>query len=428
MSEYAMKNVEGFQFPYTLDTSVLNRQVRIGDTGITLKNSIAVHPMEASDADETGAPTGYTVRRYRRFAESGASLVWLEALAVQEDGRSGKRALWITEENLDAFKRLVEEIKAVSSDVTVVAQLTHSGRFSKPDGCQRPVIAMWNPHYNRRANLEPDYPLVTDEYLDRLQEQFVHVAGLCVEAGFDGVDVKACHGYLVSELLSCYTRHGRYGGSYENRTRFLLEVAAAMRETYGSKLLLASRFCYADTIPFPYGFGMARGGSDPFAYDYDEPIRLMKDMYAAGISLVNLSVGKPTANAAYLRGDIGDVPADSGIQYFNRFYQGTKALHEACPEMTVIGSDFSSLKEDAPYVAAGVLASGAASMVGFGRMALAYSGFADDMMNGAFDARRACIACGKCNLLLREGVPSGCPVRDQEVYLPLFMEHCKGYA
>ena len=421
MSDFVMKEIEGFEFPYSEDTTILGREVRIEGDGITLKNSISVHPMEATDAEKDGSPSEITTRHYKGFMESGAGLVWVESIAVREDGRSTENCLWLHDENVGEFKKFVAEVKAVAPEVPLIAQLTHSGRYSKPHNVKKPVIATYNPHFRGYDNLEPDYPILSDDELDDLNETFIHAAELAREAGFDGVDMKCCHGYLTDELLSAYTRPGKYGGSYENRTRFLLDAIRGMKQRCGQDYMVASRYISADTVPFPYGFGMSR--TEPFEYDLTEPIQLLKDMHALGVNIVDLSVGKPRAVLSVLEKPVDKVPAGDGVDYFNRFFTNTKAVHEAVPEVVIIGSDYSCLRADAPYVAAGALAADAVSMIGFGRMALAYAKFADDLVAGKFDPAQACRVCGGCSKLLGACVPSGCIVRSEE-YRERFKKYC----
>ena len=420
MADVQEREFGGHLFPYSEDLSPLARPVAIPNERITLKNSISVQPLEGADSTGDGAPGELTYRRYRRFLDSGAALVWAESIAVREDGRSYPNALWIHDGNLDAYKAFVDVLKSAHPDVPIIAQLTHSGRFSHPHGKAEPVIAMYNPHYDARVPLHEDYPVVSDDYLDRVSEDFVHAARLCREAGFDGVDVKACHGYLLSELLSCRQRSGRYGGSFENRTRMLLQTVRAIKAEHGADLLVASRICHADTLPYPYGFGMREDGS--LEYDPAEPLRLVRELKAAGVNLVNVSVGRVTVNPEFWPTHAGEIPVDGTEDYFNRFFQGTRTLAQANPDVAFVGSCYTQMRRNAPQVAAGALASGAATIAGFGRMANAYPGFAQAMIEGRLDEKALCTLCGNCYKLLRSGTPTGCPIRDKEAYLPLLLK------
>jgi 2,4-dienoyl-CoA reductase (NADPH2) len=223
----------GLEMPIDEDVSVLATPLTIA--GKRMPNRFSVQPMEGFDAHPDGAPGELSFRRYRRYASGGFGLIWFEATAVMEEARSNPGQLWLHAENVGAFRELVESTRQAAQerfgrDVILIVQLTHSGRYSKPTGRPRPLIAHRSPILDPQHNLPEDYPVVTDDYLDRLQDTYVEAARLAAEAGFDGVDVKSCHRYLVSELLASSTREGKYGGSFENRTRPLRESLARIKD------------------------------------------------------------------------------------------------------------------------------------------------------------------------------------------------------
>lgn len=130
-----------------------------------------------------------------------------------EEGRANPRQLFINEKTLDSFKAQVENIKetaikANGCESIVIMQCTHSGRYSNPHGVPEPLIA-YNNQIFEKDNPIPSDRIVTDEYLDRVKEALIGGAALAQKAGFDGVDIKCCHRYLNSELLSAYNRKGR---------------------------------------------------------------------------------------------------------------------------------------------------------------------------------------------------------------------------
>ena len=198
----------GLDLPLSEDTSALARGFDVKGEKIHFRNSVAIHPMEGFDSEPDGAPSELTRRRYLRFADSDAGLYWFEAVAISNESRSNNRQLWLNEQSADAFKRLIDELHEKTNGAPVICQLTHSGRFSRPENKPAPIIAYHNPVLNRPFNIPADHPVVTDEYLDSLVPLYVRAAKLAEEAGFDGVDIKACHRYLMSELLSAYTREG----------------------------------------------------------------------------------------------------------------------------------------------------------------------------------------------------------------------------
>lgn len=229
-------NKLGINIPITEDLEILKKSVHMGNRAIP--NSLGIHPMEGCDGTAEGKPSDLTYRRYERFARGGAGLLWFEATAVVKEGRANPRQIYICSENKEEFKKLLDETLTAAKDEFgdnyrpyTVVQLTHSGRYSRPTGKPEPIIATRNPYLGR--NLPEDYPLITDEELERLEDKFVEAAVLAKEKGFDAVDIKACHGYLNSELLSAFTREGKYGGSFENRTRFLLNIVDKIKDRLG---------------------------------------------------------------------------------------------------------------------------------------------------------------------------------------------------
>jgi len=189
---------------------------RVCVDGIVIPNSIAFHPMEGTDGKKDGGPDELTIRRYERFSRSGAGLIWFEAVAVVPEGRVCPRQLWITKDNLGEFERLNEMIinnahEEFGDSFTPVRimQLTHSGRFSKPEGPPAPIIAYHNPYLDNVRKIDASIRPVDDSYIEKLEEKFEDAAVLAYKAGFDGVDIKSCHRYLNSELLAGYTRKGK---------------------------------------------------------------------------------------------------------------------------------------------------------------------------------------------------------------------------
>nr|MBQ4318240.1 TIM barrel protein [Clostridia bacterium] len=419
-----MLSAKTLRIPYSEDTSVLSKPLEVAGGRMVLKNRLTIHPMEGFDGKFNGAPDELTFRRYERFAKSGASLIWFEATAIVEEARTSRRQLWINKDSADDFKRIREEMHKNAPDVPVVMQLTHSGRFSAPQGKSAPVIAYHNPILNQRLNIPADHPVVTDEYLDSLVDRFVEAAALAKECGFDGVDIKNCHRYLMSELMSAYTREGRYGGSFENRTRLMRDVVKAVNARFGKDLVIVSRFGICDAIEYPYGFGVSK--EDPSVPDLTEPIRLLGELMKDGLALIDMTMGtpyfNPHVNRPYASG--GYAHPEHPLAGVERLIHYTGELQKALPDLAIIGTGYSFLGEYAQYVAAGAVAEGYCGAAGFGRMAFAYPDFAKDILDGQYDKKKACITCGKCTEIMRKHQTTGCPVRDTSVYLPIYKEHC----
>ena len=408
----------GLELPFSSDTSVLAKGFDVKGEKIHFKNAVAIHPMEGFDSAPDGGPSELTTRRYMRFADSDAGLYWFEAVAISNESRSNDRQLWINEENVDSFKALVDAIHEKTDGAPVICQLTHSGRFSRPENKPAPIISYHNPVLNKPFNIPAEHPVVTDEYLDSLVPQYVKAAKLAKAAGFDGVDIKACHRYLMSELLSAYTREGRYGGSYENRTRLYRDVIAAVKAEV--EIAVGTRLGVHDGIGYPYGFGDDR--EDLTKFDPTEALRLIGDIHKLGINLINVTMGtpyyNPHVNRPYCKG--GYEPPEHPLVGIARMINGAALLQKAYPDITFIGTGYTFLRQFAPELAAGAVSSGMISAAGFGRMAFAYDGFAKDLIADDMKPNKCCVTCGKCTELMRAFTTTGCPVRDSEVYAPIY--------
>ncbi|MDD6033940.1 MAG: flavin oxidoreductase/NADH oxidase, partial [Oscillospiraceae bacterium] len=263
----------GVRLPASDHTELLAQPVTVGSK--TIPNRIVIQPMEGCDCHADGTPDELTIRRYDRFAQSGAGLIWFEACAVLPEGRANPRQAWIHDGSLDAYKAMTDRIretavKAGNPAPVIILQATHSGRYSKPNGFPEPLIAYNNPIFEKDKPIDKSR-ILSDDYLYRLTERMGEAAALAEKAGFDGVDIKACHRYLSSELLSAYTREGDFGGSFENRTRFLRTSVKNAMDATSKDFIVTSRMNIYDGFPYPYGFGVHEGSMEP---DLREPIQL----------------------------------------------------------------------------------------------------------------------------------------------------------
>jgi 2,4-dienoyl-CoA reductase-like NADH-dependent reductase (Old Yellow Enzyme family) len=330
------------------------------------------------------------------------------------------------EHNVAAFKRLVTATRSAANvamgadhNPTFVLQLTHSGRWSKPDGTRQPIIAHHNPKLDELVAIDQDHPLISDDELDQLQTAFVSAAKLAATAGFDGVDVKACHGYLCAELLAAHTREGRYGGAFENRTRFLLETSQRIREEV-REVFVTSRVNVYDGLPFPYGFGVDRESEDK--PDLEEPLRLLGQLQTEGFPIANVTLGVPYCRPHLGRPFNRAVPGSPAapehpLVGVARLQQVTGELQSAYPGVPLVGTGYSWLRQFFPYVGAAAVRTGRVAVVGLGRMAFAYPDFAKDLAeHGRLDSRKSCVGCSGCSELMRANLESGCIVRDSELY------------
>lgn len=419
----------GLDLELSEDLSPLAQPLKAGD--FTIPNRMVVLPMEGCDGTSDGAPDELTFRRYKRFAAGGAGLLWVEATAVVEEGRANPRQIWLRKENVNEFTRLVEEtLKAARESMgsqhrpLLIAQLTHSGRYSRPGRAPRPIIAHHSKFIDPVQKLPPDYPLISDGELERLEDLYVEAAVCAQWAGFDGVDVKACHRYLISELHASYTReNSRYGGSWENRSRLFRNIVRKIRQA-APGLMVTSRMNAHDAMAYPYGFGM--DPEDPTKPCLDEPIDLVRFLAENGAPLVNITIGNPYFNPHVNRPfDLpvagAPIPPEHPLIGIARFVHIVRQIQQAVPGIAVIGGGYSWMRQFLPHMAAANVRNGWASMVGAGRMAFAYPDFAKDVLErGRLKPERCCVACSACTQIMRDGGRSGCVPRDAAIYEPIY--------
>lgn len=416
----------GAELPFAAGTAALARPLQV--RGVTFANRLGVAPMEGADSTPEGAPSDYTLRRYARQAAGGSALLWFEAISIVEEGRSSQTQLLLDRSTLDAFKRLTEAVKEAGLKANgyvpyLILQANHSGRYSNPGNRPAPLIAYRHPILEQYRAAD-DSCIVTDDYLKRLEERFGEAALLAKEAGFDAVDIKSCHGYLLAELSSAYLRPGPYGGSYENRFRLLKNAIRAAKVHEDGRFMVTCRLGIYDGYAYPYGFGVSPGGgTEP---DLREPVRLVRELHEElGLDMVGLTMGNPYATTHVTRPfDFGKyTPEEHPFQGLSRMIQGIGAVKKAVPAMAVWASAPSYLRAYADLYAAGAVEQGLCDGMLFGRMAFADPDFANQILRqGRIDPGRVCLACGKCGDLIRAHKPTGCVIRDSKTFMPFYRE------
>ncbi|MBQ3639265.1 MAG: flavin oxidoreductase/NADH oxidase [Clostridia bacterium] len=387
----------------------------------TLPNRVVFQPMEGCDCNADGSPSDLTVAKYHAAAASGAGMVWFEACAVCPEGRTNPRQMRLTEENKESFRALLAQMREIAAREcgirqVLILQLTHSGRQSIV-----PMIAYRNSVYETTRPVT-DANIVTDDYLDTLPALYLHTALLAKEVGFDGVDVKSCHGYLVQELLSAFSRPGRYGGSLENRSRLYRDCFRAVREGVPSDFLTVTRFSVTDMIPYPNGFGTDENGD----MDLTEAEQIVGALAESGLDALNITLGNPYynphVNRPFRRGAYR--PPESAENGLERFRVAERFFKEKFPDLTVIASGLSYYRDDLIEQSENLLTNGICDLVGFGRMWLAYPMFYRDWCGSSFDPKKCCLACSKCTELMRHHQVSGCAVFN-EIYRKIYREKVK---
>jgi 2,4-dienoyl-CoA reductase (NADPH2) len=404
----------GFILPYSEDISPLLQPALI--EGISVWNRLVVQPMEGYDSEADGSPSSLTKRRYLRYGSGGSGIIWYEAVAISSDGRSNPNQLWINENNSSAFASLNDEVRTAAAREGIipmlVIQLTHSGRYSKPAGISKPQAAALN------RILDKSIPyILTDDDLRRIQDQYVEAAKLSAASGFDAVDIKACHGYLMIELLAARSRRNSiYGGENpSDRFRFMLETIDRIKAEVPA-ITITTRLNISDV--YEGGFGVDK----EIRPDFTEPLLLLEELKARGIKLINISMGSPYYNAFVTRPFDNPLPGqplpeEHPLEGVMKMINGTSVFQKRFPEIDFVGSAYSYLRQFAPNVGAAVIKNGDARFIGFGRSSFAYPDLPNDLMkNGQADPTKICITCSGCTRLIRHLRPGGCVIRDSKIY------------
>jgi 2,4-dienoyl-CoA reductase-like NADH-dependent reductase (Old Yellow Enzyme family) len=448
----------GLDVRFSDDFSPLFQPVAVGS--LRVGNSLCIQPMEGCDATPDGRPDELTFRRYQRFGAGGAKLIWGEATAVIEEGRASPRQLLINEQTAPDLERMLRECRQAhreacgsDDDLAVGLQLTHSGRYSY----RRPLLAFHDPVLDPRTVVEKGtgrtadatYPILDDDYLARLVDRYVAAAKLAHRCGYQFVDIKQCHRYLLSELLAAKTRPGKYGGSLENRTKLARDIFTAIRAEVPG-LILATRLNAFDCVPYrksaqddvgepcPWTppLRSAWGTKEDNALEPDllEPLAWIGEMAKLGVALINVSMGSPYATPHVLRPF--EYPPPDGYETpehpligVARHFRVAGQLQKAFPDLPMVGSGYSYLQEFMLHAGTANLRDGRISFVGVGRAALPQPDFARQLQeHGRLDRKRVCRTFSYCTALMRAKhnelgqFATGCPPFDKEIYGPIWDE------
>lgn len=433
----------------------------IAVAGRTVGNRLLIQPMEGCDGTLEGAPDELTYRRYQRFGAGGAKVIWGEATAIAPDARANTRQLWISERTAAALGQMLDQARTAhraagyqTDDLLLGLQLTHSGRYSVPRpwlATHDPLLAPLTIDKTTGRAVDDSYPLLSDDDLKRIEDQYVSAARLAHQIGCDFVDLKQCHRYLLSELLAARNRPGIYGGSFENRTRLILNVVRRIRAEVPG-LILATRLNSYDGIPhrgvgtgenfigrpvphdLPLVCAFGTDRHDPGREQLEEPIALAKLLVQAGVALLNVTMGNPYANPHLVRP--AEFPPVDGYHAPEhpllgvlRHFRITAAIQRAVPGTPVAGSGYSWLQDFAPQAAAANVARGDVTFAGFGRATLSHPDFARSLAEtGQLNRKLVCRTFSYCTGLMRAKnhplgqYPTGCPPFDKEAYGDLWKE------
>src|SRR5262245_35784143 len=407
--------------------------------GVRVGNRFCVLPMEGWDGTPAGEPSDLTRRRWEHFGISGAKLVWGgEAVAVQPGARANPHQLVLTPATQPSIAALRDILvrahrerfgSNADRDLYIGLQLTHSGRYSKPERTgSAPQVAYAHPVLDGR--FPAGVKMLTDQDLDRLVDRFVDAARMAADAGFAFVDVKHCHGYLGHELLSARSRDGRYGGSLENRTRFLRSVVEGIRATVPG-LGIAVRVSAFDMVPFrkdasgvgepeptangySSAFGLLDAGDEDLGAALADARALLTLLDGLGIRWVSVTAGSPYYNPHIQRPALfppsdGYLPPEDPLVGVARQIAATAHLKKAFPGIAIVGSAYSYLQDWLPNVAQHSVRHGLTDFVGLGRMVLSYPELPADVLAGRpLQRKHICRTFSDCTTGPRLGLVSGC--------------------
>ena len=417
-------------------TGVLAEGFTVEDPARTLEvpNRFCVLPMEGWDGTEEGRPSDLVRRRWDRFGASGAGLVWGgEAVAVRAAGRANPRQVAITPHAAEDLSDLLGVLRSGAERIgvrpVVGLQLTHSGRWSRPDGPPAPRTARVDPVLDERVGATAASVLSDDE-LDELIDCFVDAAELAAAAGFDFVDLKACHGYLGHELLAATDRPGRFGGpTVADRARFLLACVDGVRGRVPS-IAIGVRLSIVDPGPHRPGPDGV-GAPDPDAAavfgpvgaagpDLTDAAALLDLLAERGVRLVCTTVGSPywsphAQRPAWFPPSDGYTPPRDPLLDAVAMLAAARDLRAAAPDGTVVvGTGYTYFQQFLAHVGQATLGSGWVDSVGLGRMVLSYPDLPADVLAGrSLRPRSICRTFSDCTTAPRHGLVSGCYPLDE---------------
>ena len=384
---------------------ILASPIKIGHK--TAPNRLVNHPMECNDSDEFGNPTELTFKRYRDLAEGGAGVITVESLTVSPRSRARKNQLEITERNADALAKLVKEIRNINDTSLIIFQINHSGSIS--NGNFSEVVSYY-------PTEDASVTILTDENVEEIKHWFINAAVIAYQAGADGIDFKQCHGYFCGQLLRpANTKNGRFGGSFENRTRFFREAVEQMkREVADDAFILGARVSMYEGI---IG-GIGTAGPKAVSEDLTESLAFVRLIEESGFHFINVSSGIPVFTGEICR------PTKSYPLGIYRHFTWTEAVKRTV-NIPLIGTGYSYLrdgknrlpgkdldKKSLLYWAVKNISDRHADMVGIGRQSLADPHFTKKALRGDLDGINYCIACGGCSTLLASQARVGCTVYD----------------
>lgn len=355
---------------------------RIGS--MVLKNRGVMMPMATDMADKDGIVTPRQIRYYQERAKGGLAMIIHEYTGVDDvDSIPSIHNLRIARDyHISAMEELTDAVHLYGCKI--VAQIHHGGATSNPAFTGRDNLAP------SAVPIAPGRPVpkeMTLEDIKRVEQKFIDAAVRCRKAGYDAVELHGAHGYLIAQFFSKYynRRTDAYGGSVENRCRFIAEIIAGIREKLGKNFPILVRMCGDEMTPVE-GF-----------LNLEEGIEIARYLESCGIDAINIS------NGSARNGDANCEP----FSYQSGWKKHVAKAYKEALHIPVIATN--TIKD--PDFAEQLLEEGVCDFVGLGRSQLADPEFMNKAREGRSDEIRKCIGCLYCReRVLGNGLPIRCAV------------------
>ncbi len=359
--------------------------------GRSVPNRIVAQPMEINAASADGSVSEALRRRYLALARGGWGIIFLEAISIAREGLARKNGLVLNKSTASGLASLIAGIRGINPHTLVFAQITHAGRL-----CAEPSQRV------KAYDDGSDARLLGRGEIESIRDSFIESAALCARAGFDGVDIKACHGYLGGEILRPQnTRPDEYGGVAENRARFLATILEALRRGL-PELIVGSRISLYEGIRG----GCGTASPDEAIEELGDMMEMLARLVDAGADFINVSAGIPSQTPLLTR----PVKGNSFEAYHHFRY--ARLVKERFPGIAVIGSAYSAGGEEGAVWAEENIARGSVDLAGFGRQSLADPLF-PEKLRGNPASINYCTLCAGCSRLLAAQKRVRCVVYDE---------------
>ena len=395
-----------------MEKSILLSPIKLGRR--VSENRFAIHAMEGNNADSEGNPTEKTYRRYSRHFEGNAGVIFLESITPDYEHRGRLNQLSIMPHNQKALTKLVKKMKEINDKPLFLFQIAHTGEIS-------------NSFFSKRITVKPlpgwGGELISEDYAEKLIDLFVDATEIAYNAGADGVDIKLSHGYLGSQFLRPYNdRKWKYGGSWENRSRFAFKIYEKISERINDPdFIVGSKISVWEG--FPGGTGTA--GPDSAVMDFTEDIALIRGLEERGAKFFVASAGTSFTAAlaqsvktdapyiTYLLHTFGKVVRDAAKTGTVVIGCGYSVYRDGNNSLPILDKEKGSIF----YWGEKNIKEGIIDIIGLGKQAYADSLLPKKFAEGRIDEINWCITCGKCIQFVRNHPyqkPSGCVVYEKE--------------